>query len=213
MNQFSGLSISDAALLIPAKSDGTNLIGNITLPNPTVLTLNVGTLNLDILSGSLPIANVTLTGVTLRPGDNTYPLNGILDLKKVIENLGEVLKSQASLLKTGNLTLVAKTSSIYWDGTYVPYYTDVLRTLPLTTAVGVGEIVKNTLKHFVNGKNLTGLLSSINTRSLGDSDANGLVQLASLMKHDKSIQDAFQEVSTERRDDIIDSLIAMYPTL
>ncbi|KAJ5145355.1 hypothetical protein N7448_002747 [Penicillium atrosanguineum] len=213
LNQFSGLSISDATLLLPAKSDGTNLIGNITLPNPTVFTLQVGTLNLDLLSGDLPIGNVTITDVTLKPGDNTYPLNGVLDLKKVIENLGEVLKSQASLLKTGNLTLIAKTTSIHWNNTYVPYYSDVLRTLSLTTAVGVGDIVKNTLKSFLNGKNLTGLLSSISTRSLDGRDLNGPVEIATLMKHDKSIQDAFEDISTERRDNIIDSLMAMYPTL
>jgi Protein of unknown function (DUF3712). len=174
LNQFSGLSISDATLLIPAKSDGTNLIGNLTLPNPSVLTLQVGTLTLDILSGDLPIGNVSITDVTLKPGDNTYPLSGVLDLKKVIENLGEVLKSQASLLKTGNLTLNAKTSSIYWNGTYVPYYSDVLRTLTLTTAVGVGDIVKNTLKSFLSGKNLTGLLSSISARSLDERVRTGL---------------------------------------
>jgi hypothetical protein len=213
LNQFSGLSISDATLLLPAKSDGTNLIGNLTLPNPSVLTLQVGTLTLNISSGDLPIGNVSITDVTLKPGDNTYPLSGVLDLKKVIENLGEVLKSQASLLKTGNLTLNAKTSSIYWNDTLVPYYTDVLRTLTLTTAVGIGDIVKNTLKSFVNGKNLTGLLSSISTRSLDERDSNGPIQLATLMKHDKSVQDAFEDVSTDRRDDIIDSIVAMYSTL
>lgn len=213
MNQFSGLSITDATLLLPAKSDGTNLIGNLTLPNPTVLTLNVGTLNLDILSGDLPIGNVTITDVTLKPGDNTYPLNGVLDLKKVIANLGEVLKSQASLLKTGNLTLNAKTSSIYWDNTYIPYYTDVLRTLTLTTEVGIGDILKNTLKTFAGGKNLSSLLSGISTRSLGEDDGSKPVSLASLMKHDKDIQGVFEDVSTERRDNLIDSLIAMYSTL
>lgn len=213
MNQFSGLSISDATLLLPAKSDGTNLIGNITLPNPTVLTLQVGTLNLDIFSGDLQIGNVSLTGVTLKPGDNTYPMTGILDLKKVIENLGEVLKSQASLLKTGNLTLDAKTTSIHWNNTLVPYYTDVLSTLTLTMAVGVGDLVKNTLKSFLDGKNLTGLLSSISTRSLDERDSSGPIQVATLLKHDKSVQDAFEDMSTERRDGIIDSLVAMYPAL
>ncbi|KAJ5682073.1 uncharacterized protein N7477_002013 [Penicillium maclennaniae] len=213
LNQFSGLSISDATLLLPAKSDGTNLIGNITLPNPTVLTLQVGTLNLDILSGDLTIGNVSLSGVTLKPGDNSYPMNGILDLKKVIGNLGEVLKSQASLLKTGNLTLQAKATSIHWNGTYVPYYSDVLRTLTLTMAVGVGDLVKNTLKNFLDGKNLTGLINSLSTRSLDGRDSSGPIELATLMKHDKSVQDAFEDISTERRDDIIDSLIAMYPTL
>lgn len=211
--------MSDATLLLPARDDGTNLIGNITLPNPSVLHFEVGTLNLDIKSGGILIGNVTIKGVSLVPGDNTYPLTGVLDLKAILSNLGAVLKAEASALKTGNLSLQATTSSVVWNGKVVKYYTDVLKQLTLTADIGLADTLKNTLKNFASGKNLTGILSSLSgnngntSTAIGRRDKNDgktRFELAQLLKEDQDVQEAFHDVSPERRDGIIDSLIAMY---
>lgn len=211
--------MSDATLLLPARDDGTNLIGNITLPNPTVLHFEVGTLNLDIKSGGILLGNVTIKGVTLVPGDNTYPLTGVLDLKAILSNLGAVLKAEASALKTGNLSLQATTSSVVWNGTVVKYYTDVLKQLTLTADIGLADTLMNTLKNFASGKNLTGILSSLSGNHGNTStavsrrdrnDGKARFELAQLLKDDQDVQEAFHDVSPERRDGIIDSLIAMY---
>ncbi|KAJ5880598.1 uncharacterized protein N7473_011651 [Penicillium subrubescens] len=219
LNKFAGFSMSDATLLLPARDDGTNLIGNITLPNPTVLHFEVGTLNLDIKSGDILIGNVTIKGVTLVPGDNTYPLTGVLDLKAILSNLGAVLKAEASALKTGNLSLQATTSSVVWNGTVVKYYTDILKQLTLNADIGLADTLKNTLKNFANGKNLTGILSSLSGNSGNTStavsrrderDSKARFELAQLLKEDQDVQEAFHDITPERRDGMIDSLIAMY---
>lgn len=211
--------MTDSTLLLPPRSDGTNLIGNISLPNPTVLHFEVGTLNLDIRSGDILIGNVTINGVTLVPGDNTYPLTGIIDLKTILKNLGGILKAEASALKKGNLSLQATTSSVIWNGTLVPYYTNVLRQLTLTAEIGLADTLKNTLKNFLYGKNLTGILSGItgNTGTNGTAlshrseiDGKARFDLAQLLKQDRDVQDAFQDVSPERRDNMLDALVAMY---
>ena len=211
--------MTDSTLLLPAQSDGTNLIGNISLPNPTVLHFEVGTLNLDIKSGDILIGNVTINGVTLVPGDNTYPLTGIIDLKTILKNLGGILKDEASALKNGNLSLQATTSSVIWNGTLVPYYTNVLRQLTLTAEIGLADTLKNTLKNFLHGKNLTGILSGItgNTSANGSAlsrrseiDGKARFDLAQLLKQDRDVRDAFQDVSPERRDNMLDALVAMY---
>lgn len=210
--------MSDATLLLPARDDGTNLLGNITLPNPTVLHFEVGTLNLDIKSGDILIGNVTIKGVTLVPGDNTYPLTGVIDLKTIISNLGAVLKAEASALKNGNLSLQATTSSVVWNGTVVKYYTDVLKQLTLSAEIGLADTLKNTMKNFANGKNLTGILSSLsgstsNTSALSrrnENDGKARFDLAQLLKEDQDLQEAFHDLSPERRDGIIDSLVAIY---
>jgi hypothetical protein len=41
LNSFAGFSIEGSQLLLPAESDGTNLIANATLPNPSVMTLEI----------------------------------------------------------------------------------------------------------------------------------------------------------------------------
>lgn len=46
LDSFAGFSIKDTQLLLPPRDDGTNLIANATLPNPSVLTLEIVSLTL-----------------------------------------------------------------------------------------------------------------------------------------------------------------------
>ena len=223
LDSFTGFSISDSTLLLPARSDGTNLIGNATLPNPSVLTIEIGTIILDIYSGSLLIGNATMDGLTLKPGNNTNPITGVLDLKAILGNLGEVLKSQASALKTGNLALSTITRSVVWNGTEVPYYTQVMHELTLTANVGLVSTLKNTLHNLLHPDgssgnstgNLTSLVSSLNLTSavdeakaaLNSSDSNAV---SSALKRNVHLMDAFKDEHPVKRDAIIDSLANLY---
>lgn len=150
LNQFKGFSISDSGL-VPAREDGTNLIGNASLPNPSVLTLDIGTIVLDVKSGDLVIGNATLKDITIKPGDNVFPLTGILDIHTMVSNLREVLASQAKAIATGNLALDTVTRSVTWNGELVPYYTDVMKQLTLTANVPIADLVKNTVHNLLSG--------------------------------------------------------------
>ncbi|KAJ5692736.1 hypothetical protein N7462_002159 [Penicillium macrosclerotiorum] len=196
LGKFAGFSISDSTLLFPSRDDGTNLIGNATLPNPSVLTIEIGTLVLDIKSGDLVIGNATLTDITLKPGNNTYPLTGVLDLKKVLKNLGSVLASQASALKTGNLALDTITRSVVWNGTEVPYYTKVMSELTLTANVPLVSTLKNTLRSLLDNSSST---SSDNS-----------TELSSVLKRNVHLMDAFQDEHPVKRDAMIESLADLY---
>ena len=41
LDEFAGFAIKDSTLVLPPEDDGTNLIANATLPNPSVLTLEI----------------------------------------------------------------------------------------------------------------------------------------------------------------------------
>lgn len=222
MNKFDGFSIADSTLILPAQDDGTNLIANLTLPNPTALSFEVGTITLDLKSGDtdLIIGNATVDNVTLRPGNNTFPLKGVLDLKTIISNLTEVISSQSSSLLNGNLALTAMTRTIVTNGTLIPYYTNVLGQLPLVANVGIGDVLKNTLGYLGSNDNLnlTGALSGItdNTRRraltglVGNS--NAFNRIASL-KQNKHVQKVFEDEDDDKRDAMIDSLARYYASL
>ncbi|CAI7659755.1 unnamed protein product [Penicillium glandicola] len=227
LNQFKNFSISDSGL-IAAREDGTNLIGNASLPNPSVLTLDIGTIVLDVKSGDLVIGNATLEDVTIKPGDNIFPLTGILDLHTVIENLVTVLASQAQAIKTGNLALDTVTQTVTWNGTLVPYYTDVMKQLTLTANVAIADLVKNTVHNLLSGnETLLDLLDSVGETStlLGNltssddaSDTASSVlsetsDLASKMKTSIAARDMFRGAAPAKRDFIIDSLAKMYTKL
>ncbi|KAI1836428.1 hypothetical protein DTO006G1_2637 [Penicillium roqueforti] len=219
LDKFKGFSISNSGL-VPARKDGTNLIGNVSLPNPSVLTLDIGTLVLDVKSGDLVIGNATVKDVTIKPGDNVFPLTGILDIHTMIEHLGEILASQTKALTTGNLSLDTVTRTVTWNGTLVPYYTNVMKQLTLTANVPIADLVKNTVQNLLSGnESLTDILSSAGdtsnllgnlTSSNGDSDTS---ELASKMKTSIAVRDMFHNTHPVKRDLIINSLAGMYKKL
>ncbi|KAJ5718642.1 hypothetical protein N7488_004288 [Penicillium malachiteum] len=220
LNKFNGFSISNATVVLPAESDGTNLIGNTTLPNPTVMTLEVGTLALDVKAGNLTIGNVTVEDVTLVPGDNVFPMKGTLDFTTLLKNLAAVIKSEATAIKAGNLSINAITTSVVWNGTEVPYYTDILSQLTLSADIGIGDILKNTLAYLKSEGNITSTLSNLtsdlNLSSLETRSSNTLrerapVDLSPFMKHNQHIQDIIREIEPDDRDLIVRSLGSLYP--
>lgn len=184
-----------------------------------MLTIEIGTIILDIYSGSLLIGNATVEDLTLKPGNHTNPITGVLDLKTIIGNLGEVLKSQASALKTGNLALSTVTRSVVWNGTEVPYYTQVMHDLTLTANVGLVSTLKNTLHSLLHPDgstgNLTSLISSLNLTSavdeakatLNSTESNAV---SSALKRNVHLLDVFKDEHPVKRDAIIDSLAHLY---
>lgn len=219
LNKFNGFSITNAAL-VKARPDGSNLIGDVTLPNPTVIVLDVGTLVLDVKSGDLLIGNATLTDVRLVPGSNTFPLSGVLDLGTVIDNLGDVLSTQGPALKHRNLSLSAVTKSITFENNFVEYYTDVLSQLTLTTEVAIGALLKNTIQNMDLGSILNGVSNNSDATALIDgaesksedsgSGGGGLANLADNLKRNIHIRDVLDQDHPDHGDAIIDSLVRTF---
>ncbi|KAJ5623399.1 hypothetical protein N7490_012004 [Penicillium lividum] len=235
LNKFEGFSITDTSL-VPTRSDGTNLIGNVTLPNPSLLTLEIGTIVLDVKSGDLVIGNATVENLTLRPGNHANPMTGTLDIGLILKNIGTVLKDQASSIKNGTLSLTSTTREVTYNGTHVPYYSTVMSELPLTADVGIVSTLKNTIKSFLgsgSGRNLTEILAelknhtstesgsslladlkeglqSLESRDVTpeeDEDESSHYSLARALKRNVHVRDLFQDENPIKRDVMIDSLV------
>lgn len=191
------------------------------MPNPSVLTIQIGDIVLDIKAGDLVIGNATVKDLTLKPGDNVSPMTGVLDLSTILTNLGDVLKSQSSLLSSGNLTLDTITRSVVWNGEEVPYYTKVMSELTLVAKVPIAETLKNTFSHlnltqledYANSNNGDGLLSSIES-GLNSSSSSGTTSgLASALKRNTHVRDALGITHPVKRDAMLDSLAGLYQQL
>ncbi|KAJ5769412.1 hypothetical protein N7520_003971 [Penicillium odoratum] len=235
LNKFEGFSITDTSL-VPTRSDGTNLVGNVTLPNPSLLTLEIGTIVLDVKSGNLTIGNATVENLTLRPGNHANPMTGTLDIGLILKNIGTVLKDQASSIKNGSLSLTSTTREVTYNGTRVPYYSTVMSELPLTADVGIVSTLKNTIKSFIgsgSGRNLTEILAelknhtstesgsslladlkegiqSLESRDVTpkeDEDESSHYSLARALKRNVHVRDLFQDENPIKRDAMIDSLV------
>ncbi|KAH1305382.1 hypothetical protein KXX17_000996 [Aspergillus fumigatus] len=174
LNGFAGFSIDGSQLLLPAEPDGTNLIANATLPNPSVMTLEIGTTVLDLKSGDLVIGNATIDNLVLRPGNHSNPVRGRLDLKTVLKNLGPVLQSQKDSIRNGYLSLDSVTKTVVYEGVEVPYYTNVMKDLTLTAKIPIGGLLVNTLRGIFN-KNGTNILDQLNITDSSSSESTSSV--------------------------------------
>ncbi|KGO69854.1 Protein of unknown function DUF3712 [Penicillium italicum] len=218
LNKFAGFVVANSTFLLPAEDDGSNLVANITLPNPSALSFEVGTITFDLKSGNadLIIGKATVKDVTIRPGNNTFPLRGVIDIGSMIGNLTEVLSSQGPAIRRGALSLTAVTRSIVSNGTLIPYYTKALASLPLVANVSIGDVLRNSLAHLGSSETLS---DSDDNRRRGPVQLDGPVgygdsysQVASL-KHNRHVQKIFEDEDPERRDAMIDSLARYYAAL
>ncbi|KAJ5716263.1 hypothetical protein N7493_008174 [Penicillium malachiteum] len=237
LDGFNGFSLSDVSL-VPTRDDGTNMVGNVTLPNPSVLTLEIGTLFLDVKSGDLVIGNATVENVTLKPGNHVNSLTGTLDIGTILKNIGTVLSDQSASLKNGTLSLTSVTRTVTWNGTLVPYYTTVMSELALTADVGILDFVKNTIKSHLGGGNLTSLIAELKNDTSSETSSDLLADLkqglkdleedgdlttrdtaplsgaskllSRALKRNPHVRDVFQDETPAKRDAMIDSLAGWY---
>lgn len=107
---------------------------------------------MNLFSGDLLVGNCTLPNLVLKPGNHTTPVEGIIDLKVILQNIPQVLKDQASSLKDGNLLLRTIGTNVEYEGVQVPYYTKVMRTLELEAKIAVGSLLSNTIKGITSGQ-------------------------------------------------------------
>ena len=70
LNKLSGLNIIDVRLLSGKDeilSDGSNLIANVTIPNPSVMTLDLGNITMNLAVDGTPIGYALIPNVFLTP--------------------------------------------------------------------------------------------------------------------------------------------------
>ncbi|KAJ0419468.1 hypothetical protein BJY00DRAFT_314070 [Aspergillus carlsbadensis] len=164
LNSFAGFSIDDPKLLLSPREDGVNLIANATLPNPSVMTLEIGTTLLDLKSGEYLLGNATINDLILSPGNHSVPVEGIIDLDYLISNLGDILGTQGDALNRGFLRLEAVGRNVTFGGVEIPYYAEAMRKLTLTADVSLGSLITNSIDGIIkpNGTNIFANLTDPN---------------------------------------------------
>ncbi|KXJ91722.1 hypothetical protein Micbo1qcDRAFT_174755 [Microdochium bolleyi] len=151
LNKLQGFAVTNLQLLVPANGEGQNVRTTVNLPNHGDLTLGLGDLGLNLLSGKIVIGHVTCKNVMLAPGDNAIQCNGNLYFQVLFDSLAEIMASQSSALMTGNLELGAQGNSTTINGEHIPYVEEVLKTKLLVTRVPIGQLVADVITSFTGG--------------------------------------------------------------
>ena len=128
-----GLQVTEFHLLTESLTDGANAIGNVTIPNPSVMTLALGNVTFDMSVDGLFIGNATMPDLTLRPGNHSYPIHVTSNQTRVA---GIIQKPE---YHCGVFPVdIAGNQSVY-NGEVLPYYSEALKHNDLTTVLNVTD--------------------------------------------------------------------------
>lgn len=84
LNSLQGFSLSTFNILTTEQEDGANANGTIVIPNPTVLSVEMGTVTLDMSVAGTPVGVATIKDLVLVPGNNTFEMRAVTNQTTVV---------------------------------------------------------------------------------------------------------------------------------
>ncbi|KAL4864998.1 hypothetical protein BDV12DRAFT_211282 [Aspergillus spectabilis] len=160
LDKLNGFSIDEAALLLPAMADGSNLRGRATLPNHSVVTFAMGNVTLNLKSGDIVLGTALLPDVTLLPGNNSVGFTGKADINAALANIGGILAAQTDALRNGEIELSASGNQTIFNGEHIEYFERVLNNLTITARVPILKILLDTVGGFL-GEDSGGVIEAL----------------------------------------------------
>ncbi|KAI9148381.1 hypothetical protein HJFPF1_12212 [Paramyrothecium foliicola] len=162
LDTLEGFKLEGARVLLPAEEDGTNLIGNLTLPNWSNLTIGLGNLTFNAWAGTYLVGSTSVLDVLLPPGNTTLPFRGQVFLPVLLENLVDILASQSQALTRGQLEIGLSGNSTMVNGEHITYIENVLNELHILSPVPLMQLLTDVLKSVMEGNvDLGGLAEAL----------------------------------------------------
>ncbi|KAJ8112259.1 hypothetical protein OPT61_g5324 [Boeremia exigua] len=123
LNHLSGLNITDLKILSGAKeilSDGSNMLGTVHIPNPSVMTLDLGNVTMNLAVAGTSIGYSLLPNLVLKPGENAVPMQARVDQ-------AAILTMVLNTYKNGVLPLEIVGNSSIRNGEHLVYYEEAIK--------------------------------------------------------------------------------------
>ena len=152
LNYLDGFGLNELNLVLPPDENGYNIKGKLNLPNSGVLTLALGNLTFNMLSGDVVLGYANIYDVEMKPGMNNPYFDGELYLKELIPNLATILDDQKHALANGNVEFNATGKSAIVDGEHVKYVEDVLNSKRITFQYPVITLLSDVVNGFLGDK-------------------------------------------------------------
>ncbi|KAI1406378.1 hypothetical protein F4819DRAFT_481847 [Hypoxylon fuscum] len=155
LNKLSGFAIEHLQLMLPALENGTNIQGTLNLPNWGALTLGIGDLSLNLMSGDVRLGLITVYNVLLPHGNNSRYFNGELFLDVLVQNFGKILASQEDALNEGNIQIDAVGNATVVDGQHIRYIEAILNKRRVSSTIPVTKLLGDLISSFTNNTDVS----------------------------------------------------------
>jgi hypothetical protein len=132
LNRLKGFDITEFHILTTTLSDGSNMNGTVSIPNQSVLTLDLGNVTMDLSVQGTPIGQTVLPNLVLKPGSNIVPMRSTVNQSLVI---GLV----TSKFNDGLLPVDIVGNSSVSNGQHLPYYEAAIQGNPMHVTLDVGS--------------------------------------------------------------------------
>jgi hypothetical protein len=134
LNKLAGLNIADVRILSGQDEilpDGSNLIANVSIPNPSVMTLDLGNVTMNLAVNGTAIGYALIPNLFLTPGENKFPL------QSHVEQL-TILGLIQSEYNNAVLPLQIVGNSSVRNGQHLTYYEDAIKSNMINLDLDVG---------------------------------------------------------------------------
>lgn len=138
LNHLQGLNISDIKILSGANeilSDGSNMVGKVLIPNPSVMTLDLGNLTMNLAVDGKAIGTSLLPNLVLKPGNFSYPMQSRV-------NQLDVLSLVQSKYKNAVLPLEITGNASTRNGQALDYYSEAIRSNKIQLNLNIADALK-----------------------------------------------------------------------
>ncbi|KAL1609208.1 hypothetical protein SLS59_001572 [Nothophoma quercina] len=138
LNHLSGLNISDIKILSSSKeilSDGSNMLGTVHIPNPSVMTLDLGNVTMNLAVAGKAVGYSLLPDLVLKPGANNVSMQARVDQSSIISMI-------LSTYKNGILPLEIVGNSSVKNGVHLNYYEEAIKANTIKLDLDTGPALK-----------------------------------------------------------------------
>jgi len=136
LNKLEGFNVTHFDVKLAPEDDGTNLVGTVSIPNPSLLTIDLGNVTMDLSVDGTPIGQSLLPNLVIKPGDNNVPMRSV-------SNQSAVLKLLTTKYLDGILPVdISGNSSVNSKGEHLPYFEAAIKSNVMRVKLDVGSALK-----------------------------------------------------------------------
>lgn len=136
LNGLQGFNVTGTRVNISAKTGEQNLKGYAYVPNPSIMTVALGNVTLELSTEQAGVVGTTtINDMTLVPGNNTLPMFGTVNQTALL----------ASTNSSGYVTLSIIGQSSIYNGVHLTYYERALSSNTLKLDLNVKQVIADSL--------------------------------------------------------------------